>query len=137
VPKGLIAGLMPVMWDGMMKKILVVDDEEQMRHMLEDMLSAEYEVTLAENGREAEALISNTNFDLMITDLVMPEMNGIELVISVKNKKPTQRIIAISGGGITGHFDYLPVVQLLGVNQIFAKPFELHELMAAVKSILD
>jgi DNA-binding response OmpR family regulator len=137
VPKGLIAGLMPVIQDGMMKKILVVDDEEQMRHMLEDMLSAEYEVTLAENGREAEALISNTNFDLMITDLVMPEMNGIELVISVKNKKPTQRIIAISGGGITGHFDYLPVVQLLGVNQIFAKPFELHELMAAVKSILD
>jgi DNA-binding response OmpR family regulator len=122
----------------MMKKILVVDDEEHMRLMLEDLLSAEYDVTLAENGRKAEALIAKTPFDLLITDLVMPEMNGIELVISVKNRMPKQKIIAISGGGgITGRFDYLPVVQLLGADKIFAKPFELHELMAAVKSMLD
>jgi DNA-binding response OmpR family regulator len=120
-----------------MKKILVVDDEEHMRFMLEDLLSADYQVSLAANGREAEALIAKSSFDLIITDLVMPEMNGIELVISIKNKKPKQKIIAISGGGgTTGRFDYLPVVQLLGADKIFAKPFELHELMKAVKQML-
>jgi DNA-binding response OmpR family regulator len=120
-----------------MKKILVVDDEEHMRLMLEDLLSDDYLVTLAANGREAEALFNTSSFDLMITDLVMPEMNGIELVISIKNKKPKQKIIAISGGGgASGRFDYLPVVQLLGADKIFAKPFELHELMKAVKLML-
>lgn len=121
-----------------MKKILVVDDEESMRLMLQDLLDTDYEVTLASNGREAEKMLAKSSFDLLITDLVMPEMNGIELVIAVKDKMPEQKIIAISGGGsITGRFDYLPVVQLLGADQILAKPFQLTELMAAVKAILD
>lgn len=120
-----------------MKKILVVDDEIGMRQMLEDLLDANYEVTLAENGRKAMDLLAKTSFDLMITDLVMPEMNGIDLVMAVKQKNPGQKVIAMSGGGgISGHFDYLPVVQLLGADKIFAKPFQLQEFMAAVKLIL-
>jgi DNA-binding response OmpR family regulator len=121
----------------MMKKILVVDDEENIRFILDDLLNTDYAVSVAANGREALALIDKTVFDLIITDLVMPEMNGIELVIAVKNKTPSQKIIAMSGGGgITGRFDYLPVVQLLGADKIFAKPFDLHEVLAAVKGIL-
>ena len=120
-----------------MKKILVVDDEENIRFVLDELLNSDYDVSLADNGREALALIGGTAFDLIITDLVMPEMNGIELVIAVKNKIPNQKIIAMSGGGgITGRFDYLPVVQLLGADRIFAKPFDLHEVLAAVKSTL-
>ena len=120
-----------------MKKILVVDDEAHMRLMLEDLLDTEYEITLAANGREAKELMANGNFDLMITDLVMPEMNGIDLIMAIKHANPNQKVIAISGGGgISGRFDYLPVVQLLGADKIFAKPFHLHELMAAVKLIL-
>lgn len=121
-----------------MKKILVVDDEEHMRFMLKDFLSAEYEVSLAADGKKAEALLASTAFDLVITDLVMPEMNGIELVIAIKNRNPNQKIIAISGGGgITGRFDYLPVVELLGADVILAKPFELQDLMKLVKSTLS
>jgi CheY-like chemotaxis protein len=120
-----------------MKKILVVDDEENIRFVLDELLNSDYAVSLAANGREALALIDKTAFDLIITDLVMPEMNGIELVIAVKNKTPNQKIIAMSGGGgITGRFDYLPVVQLLGADKIFAKPFDLHEVLAAVKATM-
>jgi DNA-binding response OmpR family regulator len=120
-----------------MKKILVVDDEESMRLMLQDLLENEYTVTLASNGRDAERLMAKATFDLLITDLVMPEMNGIELVMAIKSKKPEQKIIAISGGGgITGRFDYLPVVELLGADKILAKPFQLNELMGAVKTVL-
>ena len=120
-----------------MKKILVVDDEEFMRSILDDLLNVNYAVSRAANGREALALIENTEFDLIITDLVMPEMNGIEMVMAVRTKNPDQKIIGISGGGgITGNFDYLPVVQLLGADKIFAKPFDLHELQEAVKEML-
>lgn len=121
-----------------MKKILVVDDEEPMRLMLDELLNSDYEISLAANGREANDLMDKMSFDLLITDLVMPEMNGVELVISVKNKKPEQKIIAISGGGgISGRFDYLPVVQLLGADRIFSKPFQLSEIKDAVHSILS
>lgn len=120
-----------------MKKILVVDDEENIRFVLDELLNADYAVSLAANGREALEMTDKTIFDLIITDLVMPEMNGIELVIAVKNKFPNQKIIAMSGGGgITGRFDYLPVVQLLGADKIFSKPFELREVLAAVKTTL-
>ena len=120
-----------------MQKIMVIDDEEHMRSMLKDFLGAEYEVTLAANGLEAEKLLAKSTYDLLITDLVMPEMNGIELVISVKNRNPKQKMIAISGGGgITGRFDYLPVVELLGADAIMAKPFELQDLLKSVKAIL-
>lgn len=121
-----------------MKKILVIDDEDQMRLMLEDLLNSEYDVSLAANGSKAQEMLATTSYDLIITDLVMPEMNGIDLIMSVKHKKPDQKVIAISGGGgVSGRFDYLPVVQLLGADKIFNKPFHLHELMAAVKLILD
>jgi len=120
-----------------MKKILVVDDEENMRLMLQDFLSSDYEITLAAHGREALTLMSKTTYDLLITDLVMPEMNGIELVISVKDKYPQQKVIAISGGGgITGRFDYLPVVELLGADKILAKPFELSKMLEYIKTSL-
>jgi CheY-like chemotaxis protein len=120
-----------------MKKILVVDDEENIRFVLDELLNSDYAVSLAANGREALQLAEASAFDLIITDLVMPEMNGIDLVIAIKNKNPDQKIIAMSGGGgITGRFDYLPVVQLLGADKIFAKPFDLREVLAAVNTTL-
>lgn len=120
-----------------MKKILIIDDEAHMRLMLQDLFETEFDVTCATNGREALELLAQTTFDLIITDLVMPEVNGIDLVMSVKQKTPGQKIIAMSGGGGNkGHFDYLPVVQLIGANKVFAKPFQLSDMMSEVKEML-
>lgn len=120
-----------------MKRILVVDDERSLRVMLEDLLSYDYEVTLASNGLEAKNLLNNASFDLLITDLVMPEMNGIELVMAIQKNHPKLKIIAMSGGGgITGRFDYLPVAELIGAEKILRKPFKLSEMTDAVRQTL-
>ena len=120
-----------------MKKILIIDDESHIRLMLQDLFESEYEVTCAANGREALEILEQAAFDLIITDLVMPELNGIDLVMSVRQKNPNQKIIAMSGGGgVKGHFDYLPVVQLIGANKIFAKPFQLNHIMTEVNEML-
>ena len=120
-----------------MKKILVVDDEADMRQIIEDALSREYAITSVVNGREAQALLAEQNFDLVITDLVMPEMNGIELLMGAQKANPKQKFIAISGGGgIKGRFDYLPVAQLIGAVTVLRKPFQISELRAAVHKLL-
>lgn len=120
-----------------MKKVLVVDDELPMRTVLEDLLGEDYAVTSVENGLQAHDLLAKEKFDLIITDLVMPEMNGIDLITSMQKISPEIRIIAISGGGgIQGRFDYLPVAQLIGAEKIFRKPFELSQLKNTVKEML-
>lgn len=120
-----------------MKKLLVVDDEQPMRSVLHDLLSEDYEVSLAANGQEAFTLLKNSPFDLVITDLVMPEMNGIDLITSIQKISPNIKIIAISGGGgISGRFDYLPVAELVGAERIFRKPFELGKLKKTIQEML-
>lgn len=120
-----------------MKKILVVDDELPMRSILNDLLSDDYEVTLASNGQEAKELLGKIPFDLIITDLVMPEMNGIDLITAIQTISPSLKIIAMSGGGgIQGRFDYLPVAQLIGAEKIFRKPFELSKMRETVREML-
>lgn len=120
-----------------MKKVLIVDDELPMRLLLEDLLCNEYEVTLAANGMEAVSMIGQAPFDLIITDLVMPEMNGIDLITAIQKLNPSLKIIAMSGGGgINGRFDYLPVAQLIGAEKIFRKPFEISQMKEAVKGLL-
>lgn len=120
-----------------MKRILVVDDEPPMLKVLQELLSDEYEVSLAMNGQEAKNLLAAEKFDLIITDLVMPEMNGIDLITSMQKISPDIKIIAISGGGgISGRFDYLPVAQLIGAEKIFRKPFELSKMKSTVREML-
>ncbi len=123
--------------DKKMKKILVVDDELPMRTILHELLCDDYQVTLAADGQEAKKLLGSTQFDLIITDLVMPEMNGIDLITFIKALSPNLKIIAMSGGGgINGRFDYLPVAQLIGAEKIFSKPFELSKMQETIKEVL-
>ncbi len=121
-----------------MKTILVVDDESVMRQIIEEALSGEYAVASVTNGREAQALLAEKDFDLVITDLVMPGMNGIDLLMGLQKTKPKQKIIAISGGGgINGRFDYLPVAQLIGASIVLRKPFQMVGLRSAVHELLS
>lgn len=118
--------------------ILIVDDESSVRKMLKKMLHQEAEIIYeAENGVQAQQLCHKNNIDLMITDIVMPEKHGIDLILEVKKIFPELPIIAISGGGgISGRFDYLEIAELIGVNNILRKPFEASELKSLVKGAL-
>ena len=122
-----------------MVKILVVDDEASVRKMLRSMLKNEAdEIIEAENGVIAKEICLESNIDLIVTDIVMPEKHGVDLVMELKKELPDLPIIAISGGGgVTGRFDYLEIVNLMGVENILRKPFEANQLRNMVHSVLE
>ena len=121
-----------------MTNILVVDDEAPVRNLLKDVLEKEgYTVFTAETGVKASTIYDSNDIDLIITDLVMPEKGGIDLIMELKKKEPNIKVIAISGGGgITGRFDYLPIAKLVGASEIIAKPFQVTEIRAQVAKML-
>ncbi|OOZ40296.1 hypothetical protein BOW53_08290 [Solemya pervernicosa gill symbiont] len=122
-----------------MAKILIVDDEEPVRAMLRDMLEVhEHEVEEAVDGRDAIECYRRGHFDMVITDLVMPDMNGLDLIMALREEKKDVKILAISGGGgIVGRFDYLPIAKLIGAESILKKPFDLQQFSSSVAKILD
>jgi CheY-like chemotaxis protein len=122
-----------------MVKILVVDDEPFVRDMMTAMIKpAGYDVVEAVNGAEAFNICKKEAVDLIITDIVMPEKNGIDLIMNVKKEYPDIPIIAVSGGGgITGRYDYLEIAKLVGANNILKKPFEIDELRSAVSNAIE
>lgn len=120
-----------------MKSILIVDDDPVMRQFVEEALSTAYSITSVKNGREALNLLATQNVDLVITDLIMPEMDGIELLIALRKTRPDLKLIAISGGGILINFDSLKAAKKLGACGVLRKPFELSELRTAVQNLLD
>ena len=120
-----------------MKRILVIDDDTQIREMLREILEREgYQVEDAKNGREASAIHRNKPTDLVITDLIMPEQDGIETIMEFIEKYPTIKIIAISGGGRIGSHDYLEMAQALGAAKTFRKPFKRAEIVQAVSELI-
>jgi len=118
-------------------RILVIDDDDQMRVLLRQVMEwAGYEVTEAENGREGMQKQRRQPFDLVITDLIMPEQEGLETISLLRKEYPLTRIIAISGGGRIGPEAYLPAAQELGADRVFSKPFDVRELAGAVRELL-
>lgn len=119
-------------------RILVIDDDEQMRVLLQQAMQwAGFEVVAAENGRQGQQLFEEQPADLIITDLIMPEQEGLETIRMLKRGYPAVKIIAISGGGRIGPEAYLPAAMELGADRIFAKPFDVKELISAVHELLD
>ncbi len=118
-------------------RILVVDDEPDLRECMCDVLSmAGYETESAENGVSAIEKISGNVPDLIITDIIMPEKEGIEMIIKLKSDyKDKIKIIAMSGGGKIPPEDYLCTAELLGVDKTLKKPFNVEELLNTVQSI--
>lgn len=122
-----------------MAKILVVDDELSIRVMLTHMLEQDgHEVIVAEDGEQGIILYHENLPDLVISDLVMPNKNGIDMILELKKEYPGLRMLAISGGGgITGAFDYLPTAKLVGANNILKKPFGINDLRTALTDVMD
>jgi CheY-like chemotaxis protein len=121
-----------------MKRILVIDDDVQMRQMLKQMLERQgYEVVEAADGKEGIMHYRQEPTDLIITDIIMPNKEGVETIIELRHDFPDVKIIAISGGSrVLDAQDCLAYVKNLGASCVFSKPFERMELLEAIKGLL-
>ncbi len=127
----------PLRKTGVMNRILVIDDDSQIREILKQYLEmAEYEVLTAPNGNEAIRLHRAAPADLIITDIVMPEKEGLETIMEFRRQFPSVKAIAVSGGGRVGAEEYLGIAKALGAQETFTKPFELAKLLEAVRELL-
>lgn len=121
-----------------MAKILVIDDELSIAVMLKKMLEkAGHEIEIALNGNEGLNLVEKFQPELLITDIVMPEKEGLELIFDLRKKKPELKIIAISGGGRFQFEGYLTSAKHLGADRVFQKPLDHKELIQAVSDLLN
>jgi CheY-like chemotaxis protein len=120
-----------------MGRILIIDDDVQILNMLRQILEREgYEVVSAINGNEGIRLYREKPTDLIITDLIMPEKDGIETIMELRRDFPDVKIIAISGGGRSHPRPYLNSAKELGAQYAFAKPVKREELLKAVRELL-
>jgi CheY-like chemotaxis protein len=120
-----------------MAKILVFDDEPSILLMIKKMLEkAGHEVDVALNGKEGMTIFEKNKPDLLITDIIMPEKEGLETIFELRRKYPDLKIIAISGGGRIGPDGYLPGAKLLGANAAFTKPLIPKEFLQTVSDLL-
>ena len=120
-----------------MARILLIDDDYAVRTVMRlTLVHFGHTVTESRDGREGLKLLDQINVDLLITDIVMPEVDGLEVVIEVAKRRPAMRIIAISGGGRLNESDHLHVAKLLGATKVLAKPFTTEALLAAVNEAL-
>jgi len=116
-----------------MKKILVVDDNLMMRRLIINLFTNQnLECDEAADGNEGLEKILQLNYDLVITDIVMPGMEGIEMIMQAKRHIPDLKIIAISGGKPY----YLYLAKKLGIEAVFTKPLNHHQFYEKVKSML-
>jgi len=121
-----------------MAKILVIDDIEAIRHALSIVLEKEgHEVVQAEDGLEGIRRLRESSVDLLITDVLMPGADGIEVIKEVRNAAPGLKVIAMSGGGnrLPAGFS-LKMAQAFGAKAVLYKPFENAELVEMVRSVL-
>lgn len=121
-----------------MKKILLIDDDKHFREMFSELLKrSNYHVIEANDGRYALDLYNEHQPDLIITDIIMPEKEGIETILDLKKLNKNCKIIAISGGGRTNAIDNLKSAKLLGADLSFEKPFENDEILEAIRQLVS
>lgn len=117
-------------------RVLVVDDDATIRQLLVALLEEiKCDVISASNGVSGMELFALHELDLVVTDIIMPGMEGLELVRNLKKIKPTIKIIAMSAYRGSGKLDYLKHARAFGVDQTFQKPFDAHEFLDTVKAL--
>jgi DNA-binding NtrC family response regulator len=118
-------------------RILVIDDEEPIRQLLCKILRIEnHEVIQAANGREGLQICDLMPVDLVITDIIMPETEGLETIIELRRRHPSLPVFAISGAGPAIRLDVLSIAVSFGARRSFEKPFSPGEILTAVRDEL-
>ena len=117
--------------------VLVIDDEGGMRKVLCQTLEDEgFDVLSASDGLAGLMLMKTMPADVVITDIIMPEMGGNEAIFTLRREFPEARIIAMSGGGRKGDMSFLKMAKKQGADGIIAKPFDLDEFVELVRDVL-
>ncbi len=121
-----------------MVRVLLIDDDELVRNSLTIGLSLEgYEVAAAAHGRDGWDMFSAQRPDIVVTDIIMPEQEGIETILAIRKVDAGIPIIAMSGGSSMGNLNFLEVAKSFGASKVLQKPFSPKELIAAIKACLS
>jgi len=117
--------------------ILIIDDDAAVSRTLSLILTrAGYQVSCASTGRKGLALLAGGGFDLVLTDIIMPELDGIEAIRRIRTDHPSLRIIAMSGGGQIDKADFLHMAEALGADRVLEKPVRSERLLELVGSVM-
>ncbi|MBS0373760.1 MAG: response regulator [Proteobacteria bacterium] len=130
-----------------MHSVLIVDDEPAVGEAIRRVLEREgLAVAVVTNPQQALVLLRHSSPELVITDMIMPGMHGVDLILEIRSRYPTVRLIGISGGGTFGAFAYKPgavstqayltAAREAGADAVLSKPFDLSALVDAVRSVL-
>ncbi len=120
-----------------MARVLIVDDDMQVRDMLTQMLKrAGHDVAEAGNGNEAIQYCQKNQTDLVITDIIMPDKEGIETIVELRRDFPDIKVFAISGGGRVSPNNYLKLAEKIGALKTFTKPFSKAEILSAIDEVI-
>jgi DNA-binding response OmpR family regulator len=121
-----------------MAQILVIDDDADLRDVIMRILKdAGHSVVTAPDGEAGLRAFHEHRFDMVVTDIVMPKREGLEVIREMRQTRADLKILAVSGAGILSRADYLPYAERLGADRVLAKPFMPQELVGAVKELLD
>jgi DNA-binding response OmpR family regulator len=129
-----------------MTRVIIIDDEEDIRIVLKEIfVRAGFDVEVASDGAEGMNLIRETGADLVITDIIMPGVDGVQTAYDIRMEFPSTKIIVMSGGGNTAALDYEPSAisttsylasaEAVGADMTITKPFDREELIRAVKDL--
>ena len=121
-----------------MERILIIDDDIVIRSIIREALEEKgYTVSEAENGKIGLRLHDMQPYPLIITDIIMPDMEGLETINKIRKKDQDTKIIAISGGGMQDAQGYLDIAEKMGADEIISKPFEKQDIIEKVSFLLS
>jgi CheY-like chemotaxis protein len=120
-----------------MAKILVIDDNKILLNVITDTLSSEgHDVTSSSNSSKLDSLLNKETYELLITDIIMPDKEGIEIIMHVRDLHPDTKILAISGKDMGGDFNILDLATGIGAHATMKKPFSNGDLIMEVNKLL-
>lgn len=121
-----------------MTTVLVIDDEEAVRSLLRQLLQRRgFAVIEARDGEEGLRCFHSQPVDLVICDLIMPRLNGVETILGLRRASPDVKIIAMSGGGRSHAIELLKVAGDMGADHVLGKPFSIDQFMTIVAQCLS
>ena len=120
-----------------MQTLLIIEDDHHILLMIKRLLEPlGYEIKLASDGQEGLDMFHKFEIDLVITDIIMPEKEGLEIIREMRRDRPDLKIIAMSGGGKISADNYLETAKIFGAEKILEKPFTRKQMVSAVQDLL-
>ena len=120
-----------------MPYILIIDDERPIRELLAEIFAdAGFEVAVAETGTQGLRSVATRRPDLVVTDILMPDKEGLETIMELRRTAPGLPIVAMSGGSLRGRLDVLTMASRLGAVRVYKKPFDPFVMLADVQAVL-